>query len=44
MRAREGEGQRDRRRGERERVPNRLLAISAEPDTELGPTNCEILT
>ena len=29
---------------ERERIPSRLSAVSAEPDTGLDPTNCEIMT
>ena len=33
-------------RGEREgeRIPSRLHVISAEPDVELDPTDCEIVT
>ena len=31
-------------REERERIPSRLLAVSAEPDAELDPVNCEIMT
>ena len=33
-----------RREGERERILSRLLAVSAEPDMGLGPTNSEIMT
>ena len=29
---------------EAERIPSRLLAVIAEPDTELGPMNREIMT
>ena len=42
---REREGERQRAWGrERERIPSRLLAVSAEPDSGLEPTNDEILT
>ena len=34
---------RGRERG-RERIPSRLHAVSAEPDTGLNPMNCEIMT
>ena len=37
--AREGQ-----RKTEKERIPNRLHAVSAEPDVGLNPTNCEIMT
>ena len=38
-----GEGaERERERG-RERIPSRLLAVSAEPNAELDPTNREIM-
>ena len=30
--------------GERERIPSRLHAVSAEPDAELNPTNRETMT
>ena len=36
-----GEVQRER---EREKIPNRLLTVSAEPDAGLEPTNREIMT
>ena len=36
-----GEGQRKR---ERERLPSRLGAVSADPDTGLEPMNREIMT
>ena len=39
-----GEGQRERGRAERERIPSRPLAVSAERDAELDPRNCEIMT
>ena len=29
---------------ERERLPSTVCAVSTEPDTELDPTNCEIMT
>lgn len=32
------------RKKEREKIPNRLCPISAEPDVELEPSNCEITT
>ena len=34
------------REGQREgdRIPSRLRAVSAEPNTGLDPTNCEIMT
>ena len=32
------------REGERERIPNRLRAVSAELDLGLDPTNNEIMT
>ena len=35
------EGQRER---ERDRIPSRLCAVSAEPDMGLDPTNHEIMT
>ena len=37
------EGQRERERGG-ERIPSRLHAVSAEPDTGLESTNREIMT
>ena len=45
-RERAGEGQRERvrERGERERIPSRLLTVSAEPNVGLKPTNREIMT
>ena len=39
-RERESEG----REGERNRIPSSFCAVSAEPDTGLDPTNCEITT
>ena len=36
-----GEGQRER---EKERIPSRLRAVSAEPNAGLEPVNCEIMT
>ena len=43
--------ERERERGnmhrkgrERERIPTRVHAVSAEPDVGLNPTNCEIMT
>ena len=36
-------GRRDRKRG-RQRIPSRLHAVSAEPDTGLEFTNCEFMT
>ena len=45
------EGERERtsrggaeRKGERERTPSSLCAISVEPDTGLKLTNCEVVT
>ena len=35
------EGQKER---ERERLPSRLRVVSAEPETDLEPTNREIMT
>ena len=32
------------RKGERERIPRRLYAVSAEPNMGLNLTNCEIMT
>ena len=29
---------------EGERIPSRLLTVSAEPDAGLEPSNCEIMT
>ena len=44
MQVGEGGGrERERERG-RERIPSRLLIVSAEPDARLQPTNCEIMT
>ena len=37
-----GEGQRERE--ERERIPSRILAVSAEPNGELHLRNHEIMT
>ena len=42
-RTQDEEGQRERER-ERERIPSRLYTVSGEPDVELEPTNCEIVT
>ena len=39
QRVRAGEEQR-----ERERIPSRLHAVSAEPDAGLRLTNCEVMT
>ena len=39
MRAEEGQ-----RRKERERIPNRLHAVNAEPNAGLGPVSHEIMT
>ena len=32
------------RKKEKERIPSRLLTVSAEADAELNLTNCEIMT
>ena len=42
---RERESKKGRGRGRgRERIPNRLLDVSTEPDSGLDPTNPEIMT
>ena len=38
------EGQREREREGRERIPSRFCIVSAEPDAGLGLTNHEIMT
>ena len=37
-------GNRERERGEREKIPSRLHTVSAEPDTGLHLIDCEIRT
>ena len=37
-------GEEGQREMETERIPSRLHTVSAEPNTGLSPTNCEIMT
>ena len=41
VRERAREGQRE---GCKERIPSRFCAVSTEPNTELDPTHCKIMT